>query len=108
MPLLPVFASSPKIFRGNGINEENEAFTGKLTIQMLEGNRAAFLRYTATLHNGTVVHTESSLLGTGPNGKLCLWPVMSEIPVILPHAEVLNQVGPSGELKVVFCQRPAQ
>jgi hypothetical protein len=24
-------------------------------------------------------------LGVGPDGNLCLWPVMSELPTVLPH-----------------------
>lgn len=40
---------------------------------------------------GNVVHTESTLPGTGPDGKLCMWPVMSELPAVLPHPEVSSK-----------------
>ncbi len=102
MQLLTALATRPKTYCGEGVNEENQSFKGELKVQMLEGARAALLGYTATLHNGTIVHTESTLLGCGPNGKLCLWPVMSEIPVVLPHEQVLAEVGTAGELKVIF------
>ena len=102
MNLLDALVSGPATFCGEGVNEENETFVGEMKVQVLEGGRAALLRYVATLHTGKVVHTESSLLGTGPNGRLCLWPVMSEIPVILPHTEVSAETSPSGHVKAVF------
>ncbi len=88
MNILRAVISGPTAFRGEGVNELRESFAGELKVQVLEGGRAVLLSYTATLLTGTVVHTESTLLGTGPNGKLCLWPVMSEIPLILPHTEI--------------------
>ena len=88
------------------MNEEREAFFGELRVRVLEGGRAALLIYIATLTSGTVVHTESALLGTGPNGKLCLWPVMSEIPVVLPHTEVTTEVGSNGKSKATFGSGP--
>jgi hypothetical protein len=106
MNILTSLASGPTAFRGEGVNEENEVFVGELTIQMLEGGRAALLSYIATLSTGKVVHTESSLLGTGPTGRLCLWPVMSEIPVILPHTEITTEIGPIGEVKTIFGSGP--
>ena len=106
MKLLAALTSGPTAFRGEGVNEEKEAFVGELRVQVLEGGRAALLSYTATLSTGMVVHTESSLLGTGPNGKLCLWPVMSEIPVVLPHTEVMTEAGSEGEVKATFGSGP--
>ena len=91
MNILGALASGPTAFRGEGVNHENESFIGELGVQALEGGRAVLLRYTATLLTGDVVHSESTLIGTGPDGKLCLWPVMSELPVILLHTEVMNK-----------------
>ena len=106
MNILTSLVSGPIAFSGKGVNEENEAFVGKLSIQVLEGGRAALLSYVATLGTGKIVHTESSLLGTGPTGRLCLWPVMSEVPVILPHAEITTEIGPIGEVKTIFGSGP--
>ena len=108
MNLLSALISGATRFRGVGVNEENEVFAGELTIQSLEGGRAALLGYTARLESGKVVHTESTLLGTGSNGRLCLWPVMSEIPVVLPHMEVSAAVGLQGELKAIFASGPRE
>jgi hypothetical protein len=96
MTILTKLASGPKTFQGEGLNEEKERFSGAMHIQVLEGGRAVLLLYKATLATGQVVHTESTLLGLGANGKLCLWPVMSEIPGVLPHVE-LESVTKAGE-----------
>jgi hypothetical protein len=106
MNILTALASGPNAFRGEGVNEEKEAFVGELSVTPLEGGRAVLLSYVATLPTGTVVHTESSLLGTGPNGKLCLWPVMSEVPVVLPHPELLADAKSEAEFKTVFGSGP--
>lgn len=108
MSLLDALASGPTAFRGKGVNEEGEAFHGALSIEMLEGGRAALLRYVATIGTGRVVHTESTLLGTGPDGRLCLWPVMAEIPAVLPHVELLTEAGPSGAVRSVFGSGPRE
>jgi hypothetical protein len=89
--ILDVLASGPTAFRGKGVNHENESFIGMLRVQSLEGGRAVMLSYSATLETGTVAHSESTLLGTGPDGRLCLWPVMSELPVVLPHKQVMTR-----------------
>ena len=102
MNILAALASGPTVRRGVGVNEEQEAFVGELRVQVLEGGRAVLLMYTATLETGAVVHTESSLLGSGPNGALCLWPVMSEIPVVLPHTEVASDAESGGVMKAIF------
>jgi hypothetical protein len=106
MNLLSSLVSGPNLFHGEGVNEENEAFVGELRIQVLEGGRAALLSYVATLSTGKIVHIESSLLGIGPTGRLCLWPVMFEIPVILPHQELTTEAGPRGGVKAVFGSGP--
>ena len=102
MNILGVLAAGPTAFRGQGVNHEKESFTGERRVQVLEGGLAAMLRYTATLETGKVVHTESTLLGIGPNGKLCLWPVMSELPVVLPHTEVMTKTDPGKYTLAVF------
>ena len=105
MNLLAALASGPSSFRGEGVNEEQEAFIGELRVQALEAGRAVLLTYIASLSTGKIVHTESTLLGTGPNGRLCLWPVMSEVPVVLPHADVAMETN-AGNVKVVFGSGP--
>lgn len=43
MNILEALASGPKIFRGEGVNEEQERFIGEMTVQVLERGRAALL-----------------------------------------------------------------
>jgi hypothetical protein len=76
------------IFRGEGTNHEGEPFMGHLHVQpLVEGTTAVMLTYLATLHEGSVVHEEAALLGRQQDGSLCLWPVMSEWPAVLPHPQ---------------------
>ena len=88
MTILTALASAPSLLRGRGTNHEGEFFAGELRIEVLEGGRAVLLRYAAVLDSGVVAHTESTLLGTGPDGRLHLWPVMPELPMVLPHVEI--------------------
>ena len=90
------------------MNHEKESFIGELKVQPLENGRALLLRYTATLLSGNVAHSESTLLGTGPDGKLCLWPVMSELPVVLPHTEVMSKTEPGKYTLAVFGSGPQE
>jgi hypothetical protein len=102
MNVLGVLTSGPTAFRGEGINHENEPFVGELSVQTLEGGSAALLKYVATLQNGEVAHSESTLLGVGPDGNLCLCPVMSELPVVLPHVEKISHSEPGTFTEAVF------
>ena len=102
MNVLGALTSGPTAFRGEGINHENEPFIGKLTVQALEGGSAALLKYVATLSSGELAHSESTLLGVGPDGNLCLWPVMSELPVVLPHVEKVSRSEPGAFTEAVF------
>jgi hypothetical protein len=106
MNILGALAAGPKSFRGHGVNEENEAFAGELNVAVLEDGRAVMLGYTATLATGKIVHTESTLLAIGPNRKLCLWPVMSELPVVLPHEEIAAMAEPPFTVTAVFASGP--
>lgn len=102
MNLLSALANGPSAFRGEGINHENERFTGALRVQVLEAGRALLLHYSATLENGEAAHTEVTLFAVGPEGKLTLWPVMSELPVVIPHIALETHEGPGKTLRTVF------
>jgi hypothetical protein len=102
MNVLGVLTSGPTAFRGEGVNHENQPFLGTLAVRSLEGGRAVLLTYVATLKNGEVVHSESTLLGVGPDGNLCLWPVMSELPVVLPHPQTVTLSEPGAFVLAVF------
>ena len=102
MNVLSVLTSGPTAFRGEGVNHERQPFIGALAIQSLEGGRAALLTYVATLTSGEVVHSESTLLGVAPDGNLCLWPVMSELPMVLPHTQTVTSSEPGSFALAVF------
>ena len=106
MPALHALVSGPQHYRGEGVNHEGERFLGELRVEVLEAGRAVLLLYTASLIDGTVVHTESTLLATGPDGRQCLWPVMSELPAVLPHTEIRAEAVSGTKLRAVFSTGP--
>lgn len=94
MDILQSLLALPRSFAGRGVNHEGETFDGALALQPLVGGAALMLNYTATLLDGRVAHSEATLLGRNTDGRLCLWPVMQELPVVIPHVEI--PVSPSG------------
>lgn len=87
MNFIHTLASGPRSFQGEGINHEGQHFIGQLRVQSLVDGSAVLLSYVARLQDGTIVHEESALLGQHPDGLLCLWPVMSELPAVYPHRQ---------------------
>ena len=85
MTILEALASGPSEYVGSGINHDAERFVGTLQVQPLLGGIAVQLYYEAKLNTGEVVHAESTLLAPDMSGTLSLWPVMSELPGVLPH-----------------------
>ncbi|OHX14577.1 hypothetical protein [Chromobacterium sphagni] len=106
MPLLAALQSLPNQFCGEGINHEDQTFTGCLHWQALPGQRALLLHYSASGIHGEILHRETTLLGYLPDGTMCLWPVMEELPFILPHPAVRLAEGGHGTLEVVFASAP--
>lgn len=108
MSVLHALASGPAHYRGQGINHEGEYFTGELRVQVLEAGRAVLLSYAASLDDGTVVHTESALLATAADGRQCLWPMMSELPGVIPHIEEPSKSVAGGQPRAVFATGPRE
>jgi hypothetical protein len=108
MNLLTILLSNSRGFVGQGVNHEGEAFRGVLEVQPLVNNSALMLHYTATRTDGMHLHKEAMLLASDTEGKLCLWPVMEELPFVLPHIEVSNTRDSDGTLVVVFSSGPRQ
>lgn len=93
---ISLFASLPTSWVGAGTNHENEAFTASLNIESLVDGKAVKIDYVATGVDGKHLHRETGLLSSDHTGKLCLWPVMEELPFVLPHrATRIHQDGDS-------------
>jgi len=90
MTILEALASGPSVYVGSGTNHDAERFAGSLEVQPLLGGIAVLLHYEAKLSSGEVVHAESTLLAPDMNGTLSLWPVMSELPGVLPHRAIVQ------------------
>jgi len=100
--VLTMLAARAGFYAGEGLNHEEQAFAGELTVEPMVGNRAVLLRYRALGPDGAVYHSEASLVGMREDGVVCMWPVMSELPAILVHAVISTSESPSGRMTVVF------
>ncbi len=106
MNLLHLLTAAAPLYRGEGINHEGERFDAELRIERLAADHALLLRYRATLDDGSLAHEEATLLGLDADGRPCLWPVMSELPVVLPHRAVAGAPRGDGVTAFVFASGP--
>jgi hypothetical protein len=107
MNLLAALLSQSPTFIGTGTNHEGENFVGRLEMQALVNASALMLHYTATRTDGKHLHKEATLLAVGPDGALCLWPVMEELPFVLPHRAIDSAHDKAGgSLAVIFATGP--
>ena len=106
MNLLTTLLCTPGQYTGHGLNHEGARFHGALEVQPLVNNSALMLHYTATREDGVLVHSESTLLARNAQGTLCLWPVMAELPFVLPHPQASDTRHDDGTLVVVFSSGP--
>ena len=102
MKFLTALISGPHKFTGAGVNHAGENFTATLVLQPLVAGSALMLHYVATRTDGVQVHSEATLLGSSADGSLCLWPVMVELPFVLPHAQKALTRSEDGGVSVVF------
>ncbi len=87
---------------GEGLNHEEQRFEGELEVEAVVGGRGVVLRYIASGPDGSLYHAEHALIALDESGSLCLWPVMSELPAVLPHHLVSASEGASGRRTLVF------
>lgn len=106
MNLLTTLAARAGAFTGRGMNHESEAFTARLTVTPVMAGRALTLHYVATGIDGQHLHEEFTLLALAGDQRLCLWPVMDELPFVMPHLETGDVNTPGAELRGVFVTGP--
>lgn len=107
MNLLAALLAQASSFSGHGTNHEGEPFVGQLELQPLVNASALMLHYTATRTDGKHLHQEATLLAAAPDGALCLWPVMEELPFVIPHRAIDSSLDEEdGTLAVVFASGP--
>ena len=78
------------LYQGQGVNHEQEVFTGQFVIHRMSSGDTLSYQYTATLEDGTQVHQESGLIGKNEDHRLCVFVFMDELPCITPH-ELIHQ-----------------
>jgi hypothetical protein len=67
-------------FAGRGINHEGQAFTGTFDAAPVGNRRGIRFSFEASGDDGTIFHTESSLIGTNMKGEPALWVLSSDLP----------------------------
>lgn len=72
-------------YKGQGTNHENQAFTGHFSLQPLMEDRGFEITFKAVGTDGTLYHSEKSLLAPSLDEKLCLWNLNSNTPGLAPH-----------------------
>ncbi|MBC8058730.1 MAG: hypothetical protein H7Y61_19340 [Rhizobiales bacterium] len=102
MSLLTTLTDRAGALRGEGVNHEGEAFVGQLQVVAVMGGRAVTLHYSATGLDGRLLHEEFALLAVADDQRLCLWPVMTELPFVMPHSAIGAGDAPPGETREVF------
>jgi len=72
-------------YTGQGINHENERFTGDFKIEPVLGGRAVQIRYRATGEDGTVYHEELTLIAPALDESLQLTTLNTNLPGMITH-----------------------
>ena len=72
-------------YTGQGINHDNQKFTGELIVESIVGRRGALLTFTATGEDGTVYHEEKSTISPSMDEKILMWNFNSNVPGLVPH-----------------------
>ena len=106
MNLLGALLSRPRRYTGSGTNHEAERFNGVFELQPLVGQSAVLLHYTATRVDGLHLHREATLVALDADGTPCLWPVMEELPFVLPHSQLTCTAPGLDTLVFVFSSGP--
>lgn len=77
--------SKQGIFVGKGRNHENQPFTGTLTLTSILSGRGIQIQFEAKGNDGTVYHSEHSLISFADDEKLHMWNLNSNVPCVLQH-----------------------
>lgn len=70
-------------YAGRGVNHDDQPFAGALSLEPVVGGKGLALGFTATGDDGTVYHTEHSVIGPDVGGGLGLWTLTNNAPGML-------------------------
>jgi len=76
------FSQLEGLFIGTGTNHEGQRFTGTFEAKVAGSGAGLTFTFDAVGDNGSVFHTESSLIGKTFQGTLGLWVVSSNHPAV--------------------------
>jgi hypothetical protein len=78
-------------FTGKGVNHEGQALNGTFWCTKVLGGSGVGFTFHAVGKDGTVYHSESSLLGKTFQGKLALWVMSSNHPGVIERRLVSSE-----------------
>jgi hypothetical protein len=78
-------------FVGKGVHEEGQPFTGTFWSTKILGGTGVSFTFQTVGKDGTVYHSESSLLGKTFQGKLALWVMSSNHPGVIERRLVSSE-----------------
>lgn len=83
--ILEELARRSGAYRGEGHNQDHEAFVGRLEVEPVVGARGIRVEFDAHGLDGTLFHREHTWIAPTPDGDLCLWTLNSNMPGVLCH-----------------------
>ena len=89
-------------YSGEGLNHEGQSFTAQFQIFSSVETQGLAFNFRAISPDHSVLHTESSILGSNAKGELCLWILSSNHPVVLERTLVVQHLGPTTKLVFRF------
>ena len=89
-------------FIGKGINHEGQNFTGIFESKTVSNGSGLSFSFQAIGDDGTLFHTESSLIGKTFQGNLGLWVLSSNHPAVFERSLLTKPSISEGEFTWVF------
>jgi hypothetical protein len=89
-------------YKGQGINHENQNYTGNLKLEFAFEKKVLLLISSATGIKGEVFHHEHSWIGNDIAGVLTLYVNSNNNPGVTPHLFNRIEQGPEGQNTIVF------
>ena len=89
-------------YEGQGLNHRKQTFQATLNLTVIAKRRGITVDYRAQAEDSTLFHQEHTIIGLDSENNLCLWPIMSQLPHVLPHPLRRDRETDDGLRSIVF------
>lgn len=90
------------LYKGQGLNHENQTFTGEFNLKSLLGGKGFSIRFTARGADGSIFHREESTIAPAMTEKLTLWNFNSNTPALIAHELRSTNLKPNCKACFIF------